>query len=243
MRDIPEVLTIKGGEREVTKTIMFFHKWIPKARRLEAQREIHALTSLQHPQIPRLLAVVEGPAGWLLVETFIPGETLGALARRGKTWSLEEIVDLAEQLCDLLDYTQTSGPVPVLHLDLHPDNLLLHHGRIHLVDFGQAWCGRILSERDRRCGTPPFAAPELYGPGPVDERVDLFAVGTVIRWLLSTSAIPDAEQPKWLTSLVRVCTREDPAKRILAAGDLAKRLRDGQRLLSGFDPGTSLMNP
>ena len=94
------------------------------------------------------------------------------------------------QICSLVQYLHSAGRDPILHLDLQPNNLLLCHDVIKLVDFGNADYLTQANETNIRCGTPGCAAPEQYTKEPLDERTDIYAIG-VLLFYLATGQLPE----------------------------------------------------
>ena len=82
----------------------------------------------------------------------------------------------------------------IIHRDLKPQNVLVaHHGdedkiTIKLTDFGFS-CNTITESKTKNisCGTPTFMAPELLKKKVrnVTEKVDIWAVGVMIHYLLT----------------------------------------------------------
>src|SRR4029079_4539612 len=100
--------------------------------------------------------------------------------------SLAEKLRLMQQLCSALDYAHTRG---VVHRDIKPANLMLdEHGDVKVVDFGIAHIGGAeLTRTGDVLGTLQYMSPEQIEGKPVDQRADIFAVGTVLYELLSSA--------------------------------------------------------
>src|SRR5579872_1805467 len=113
-------------------------------------RELHILTPLKHPNLPRIYGHFTDPDHWYLVMEFLEGETLERYLenrQRQRSYAgagtpgllpLEEIFALAFQLCDVLDYLHDQQP-PIIFRDLKPANIMRSSlGHICLIDFGIA---------------------------------------------------------------------------------------------------------
>jgi serine/threonine protein kinase len=75
----------------------------------------------------------------------------------------------------------------LVHRDVKPANLLRFGQRIKVADFG-AGCSldrQAAVQGDGFVGTKAYAAPELLRGEEVDERTDLYAVGCILREMLS----------------------------------------------------------
>ncbi|MEZ4457408.1 MAG: serine/threonine-protein kinase [Gemmatimonadales bacterium] len=150
-------------------------------------REIQIAARLQHPHI--LLLIDSGEAGGFLyyVMPFIDGESLrGRLDRAGRL-DPEEVLALARQVADALDYAHRHG---VVHRDIKPENILLSDGHAIVADFGVA---KALSEASDKTitrtgypvGTIGYMSPEqAAGFTDLDARSDVFSLTCVIYEML-----------------------------------------------------------
>src|SRR5262249_39750514 len=89
----------------------------------------------------------------------------------------------------------------VLHRDLKPHNLIhTTDGRLKVVDFGIALCGKVPSAAEANCatdtmsmtlgsnrvvGTPAYIAPEVLEGGRATERSDIYSLGATLFHLLA----------------------------------------------------------
>jgi alkylation response protein AidB-like acyl-CoA dehydrogenase len=141
----------------------------------------------------------------------------------------------------------------IVHRDLKPSNILLGRGgEAKVADFGIVLDpkGPALTQTGHAIGTPPYMSPEQYLGERVDERSDLFALGTVLYEILTgeppfTEADPahgagllrrmeaeryapprkaGAETPRYLDRLIRACLRPKPRKRLQSARALRRSL-------------------
>ncbi len=109
------------------------------------EREAQTLQDLDHPAIPKYLdwfeLKFEGSSGFALVQTYVPALSLETIVRSGRTFSSEDLQQMAEQVLDILDYLHSRSPA-VIHRDLKPSNILLGDrtgnspGKVSLIDFG-----------------------------------------------------------------------------------------------------------
>ena len=110
----------------------------------------------------------------------LPGMTLrealdasGPLARR-------RTLQIARDVAAALEHAHAAG---VVHRDLKPANVMLHERRpLKVMDFGIAKVtgDAGITGSQVFLGSPSYAAPELGDPGPVDHRVDLYALGIIL---------------------------------------------------------------
>jgi eukaryotic-like serine/threonine-protein kinase len=154
-------------------------------------RELKIGQKLTHPAIPRALSFSENRDGPCLVLEYIEGKSLRTILQERAPLSLEESLDFAGQLAEVLDYLHNHG---VFHRDLKPENILVDSsGKVHIVDFGIAllqgarrvtW--RNLSEV---LGTPDYMSPEQIQGKRGDARTDLYALG-IILYEMQTGTVP-----------------------------------------------------
>ena len=149
------------------------------------EREAEILQQFRHPNIVRFLAVGRFRGTSYLAMEFVDGSTLekGIVERGGLPWL--EVVDLAIQVCDALQYAHQNG---VVHRDLKPSNLMIGaDGKVKLTDFGIAkdLDATQLTGTGRTLGTAAYMAPEqIRGAPPVSHKTDLYALGVVLYQLL-----------------------------------------------------------
>ncbi len=154
--------------------------------------EAQVLRQLKHARIPRVYGCFELEQEMFLVMDLIDGQPLSRLARANLEIGL--VLGWAIEIATTLVYLHSVKPMPVVHKDLKPDNVLLTAEGCVLIDFGIAkapdgagqWATRTAL---RGAGTPGFAAPEVYTGRATDPTSDLYALGATIYALL-TACIP-----------------------------------------------------
>lgn len=127
----------------------------------------------------------EGGYYYLVVE-YVPGQPLSKFLERGSTPTVEEVADWGLQLCEIFHYLHRQNP-PIIYRDLKSENVMLHDGRIKLIDFGIARLhkggGR---EKDTELlGSTVTASPEHYGGAETDARSDIYTLGATLYELLT----------------------------------------------------------
>ncbi len=156
-------------------------------RRFEA--EIEALKALRHPGIVRLLAFGEEAGVPFFAMELVPGRSLEEILKAGRRFSWQETVATAAAIVRALKAAHDQG---IVHRDLKPANLLFAaeeaaDGGVKLADFGIA---RLFGDAGQTLagtvvGTAEYMAPEQAAGGPVDHRVDLYALGLVMYAMLT----------------------------------------------------------
>lgn len=129
----------------------------------------------------------------------------------------------------------------IVHRDLKPDNVVLGpHGETVVVDWGLAADVDAATARSTSpVGTPGWMAPEQAAGRPADRRTDVYALGRLLRAVLTgdPSASCGPEVPTDLAAIVDTATAPEPDARYADAGALADDLAawlDG-RLVSAHD--------
>lgn len=136
-------------------------------------------------------------------------------------------------LCDAVDELHGVLPVPVVHRDLTPSNVVCSETDptiLTLIDFGIARTYKSDADGDTtHFGTRPYAPPEQFGFGQTDVRTDVYALGLVLFFCLTGRdavsadrlagyASPDVPEP--LRAVVAKAASLDPADRFGTARDL-----------------------
>ncbi len=152
------------------------------------KREAMLLAGLTHPNLPRIYEQFTDMGRWYLVMDYIEGETLeDRLSRlQGNRLPVEMALDIANQLCLVLDYLHMRQP-PIIFRDLKPANVMLAaHGHVYLIDFGIARHFKPGQAKDTAAlGSTGYAAPEQYGKAQTTPRADIYALGATLHQLLS----------------------------------------------------------
>ncbi|WP_018879286.1 serine/threonine-protein kinase [Thioalkalivibrio sp. ALE9] len=178
--------------------------------------EARAAGTLTHPGIVTIFDVGESDHQPFIAMELLDGITLAEFADQFRPLLLRNVLKIAIQLVEALDYAHRHG---VVHRDIKPENIIVTSAtaNIKVMDFGIA---RTLSDPDWRAdddgyvaGSPHYMAPEQVRGQPTDARADLYSVGVVLYELL-TGATPfrghDVE-----TLLTRVVRDPVPSPRVI----------------------------
>src|SRR5579883_616774 len=144
-------------------------------------REARAAAAVRDDHVIAIHSVEDqGPVPYLVME-FIDGCNLDALLRRGGPLEVKEILRIAIQVASGLAAAHKQG---LIHRDVKPANILLENGvqRVKLTDFGLARAAddASLTQSGLIAGTPAYMSPEQANGEPVDQRSDLFSLGSVL---------------------------------------------------------------
>ncbi|OMJ68349.1 hypothetical protein SteCoe_34225 [Stentor coeruleus] len=163
--------------------------------RLEFENEIMMLNYLRHPYTVLLMAASFKPPHFVVVSEFVPnGSLFDYLHKSREEISLDTKIRIINQVCEVFLFYHTSG---VVHRDLKSMNILLDcNHNIKLCDFGLARFKNELNKGSMQfSGTPAYMAPELFKKQLYDEKVDVFAFGTLLWEILAREVPYDALDP------------------------------------------------
>lgn len=143
------------------------------------QREARAAGQLTHPNIVTIFETEEENGRYFIVMEYLEGETLRGKMDREGIIPKEDAARIILQVLDALIEAHSKG---VIHRDIKPDNVhLLPDDRVKLTDFGIARLKYepTITMDGQIFGTPSYMSPEQVVGQEIDERSDLFSVGTV----------------------------------------------------------------
>jgi len=211
-------------------------------------REAESAGRLQHQHIVTIYdAGEDNGLAWIAME-LLKGQDLSGAARVGRLLPLVQVVSIAAQVAEALDYAHQQH---VVHRDIKPANIMFDAatGEVKVSDFGIA---RITDSSKTRTGlvlgTPSFMAPEQLAGHPVDGRCDLYALGVTLFQLITGSLplrgaslselmqhiartpAPDVrtlrpEAPPELARIVALALCKDPSERYQTGQQMAHDLR------------------
>ncbi len=213
-------------------------------------REARVSASLVHPHIvPVHDVITDGPIPALVMQ-FVAGTTLETRLQAEGKLPWREAILIGLQLAEALATAHRHG---LVHRDIKPGNVMLEAGgsRALLTDFGlvRALDTATLTRSGVLAGTPDFMSPEQARGAAVDERSDLFSLGSLIYTMLAGQPPFRAADP--MATLNRICHQphrrlqtmpldlprrvcrlidrmlvKDPASRIGSASQCAQALQD-----------------
>ncbi|XP_019853705.1 PREDICTED: MAP/microtubule affinity-regulating kinase 3-like isoform X1 [Amphimedon queenslandica] len=164
-------------------------------------REVRIMKDLNHPNIVKLFEVIETKTTlYLVMEYASGGEVFDYLVAHGRMKEREARVKF-RQIVSAVHYCHQKH---VIHRDLKAENLLLDGSmNIKIADFGFSNEFTPGNKLDTFCGSPPYAAPELFQGKKYDgPEVDVWSLGVILYTLVSGSLPFDGNNLKELRERV-----------------------------------------
>ncbi len=195
------------------------------------EREAKAAVRLKSDHVAKVTDVgrLDDGAPYMVME-FLEGEDLDAFMHRNGALPVQQAVDFVLQACEAIAEAHSLG---IIHRDLKPKNLFLTqrlNGEplVKVLDFGVS---KIIGTEElsltattQVLGSPSYMSPEqLRASRDVDQRTDIWALGSILYELL-TGSVPFPATT--LTALTAMVISDPPRPVESLRPDLAPPLRD-----------------
>ncbi len=215
-------------------------------------REARAAAAIRHPNVVQVHAVEEQPIPYLVME-YIEGQTLQQRQREQGPLDVLQVVIIGRQIASGL---AAAHALSLVHRDVKPGNIMLEQRdpqKVKLTDFGLV---RSVDETDMTqsgliLGTPLYMSPEQALGDTLDQRSDLFSLGSVMFDLATghppfrgpttiavlKRVVDDTprpiqdlipETPDWLVSIISKLMEKDRNQRFQSATEVAELLAQCQ---------------
>ncbi len=180
------------------------------------RQEAQLVARFDHPNILRVYDTGQVGGFFYIEMEYIEGQTLREYIRANPKISEREILSIAQQMADALDYAhsvhiQGGGNDDIhgiLHRDIKPENIMLTGNKtVKLMDFGAAKPLNITSNtmQGMIVGTFHYMSPEQISDQTLDVRSDFFSLG-IVMYELATGVRPfSATTLTELIERIRTC--------------------------------------
>jgi serine/threonine-protein kinase len=155
--------------------------------------EARIAANLTHPNIIHIYELFQDGPGFVIAMEYVRGGTVLALLRERQRRGTKGLpygvtTRIAMAVCEALHYAyyepDADGvPRRVIHRDVSPSNVLVgYDGQVKLVDFGiaKALEAEALTQAATIKGKYGYMSPEQVKCQPLDQRTDLFSLGTML---------------------------------------------------------------
>lgn len=156
--------------------------------------ESQAVAMLSHPNIVSIYDVSSSITADYIVMELVDGITLKQYMEKKGVLNWKETLHFAIQIGKALEHAHSRG---IVHRDIKPHNVMvLKNGAVKVMDFGIA---RMMSKGNtltkEALGSVHYISPEQAKGGRVDNRSDIYSLGTVMYEMMSGRPPYDGESP------------------------------------------------
>jgi serine/threonine protein kinase/Tfp pilus assembly protein PilF len=200
------------------------------------RREARAASVLDHPNICAVHDIEEQDGRLFIVMQFVEGQTLRHRVAANPL-KPDEVLELGIEIADALEAAHTKG---IIHRDIKPANIMVtERGQAKILDFGLA---KLLHEgatevsatpspelatpapatassiqdsftrAGAAVGTPAYMSPEQVGGQRLDQRTDLFSLGSVLYEMATRRRAFEGEAPEAILEKILIHTPPPPSR-------------------------------
>lgn len=185
---------------------------------MRIMQEADIIKLLRHPGIPQIYDIIKDSNSICIIEEYIAGKSLSAYCKEYKP-SYIQILDIAIQICNILEYIHNYENTGIIHMDLKPDNIMIDgNNNIRIIDFDNSVFN---GQNVKQCyGSVGFAAPEQFFGAGIDMTADIYSFGMVLLYMVQECHI----QSKDLYHVINKCIRHNPFQRFRKVKNIRKEL-------------------
>lgn len=180
------------------------------------------LIGLKSKNLPEIYDVCSGEKNVTVLEEYVEGITLSQKAENFPL-SKPDVIKYTIDICSALSVLHSLN---IVHRDVKPENIIIKDdGTAVLIDLGISRFVTGTKKKDtNKLGTVNYAAPEQFGATESTFATDVYAVGTLINFLI-LGVYPSVKTPGGLLGvIVRKCTSTQIYNRYQSVDILKKYL-------------------
>jgi hypothetical protein len=177
-------------KRTVAVKVLYPYLAIKSQNKVRFQREAEVVAGLDHRNVVRIYdySGIESDDNYIVTE-FIEGDTLKRFAADHALVLPEVGAMMVREIAAALGHAHDRG---VIHRDVKPENVMItEKGVLKLMDFGIAQIKDVqqMTVTGTMIGSPAHMSPEHIEGRSLDQRGDIFSLGTVL-YLLCVGRLP-----------------------------------------------------
>lgn len=205
-------LVYKGFDTELNRPVaikvLARHLAASGVARQRFAREARAAAAVIHPNVVPIHSVNSTASQPYIVMTLVDGRSIQAHVTESGQLPVREIVRISRQIAAGLTAAHREG---LVHRDIKPANILMEKdvSRVMITDFGLARAADdvAMTRTGWLAGTPHYMSPEQASGSEVDQRSDLFSLGSLM-YFMATGLEPfRAEIP---VAVLQKITSDEP---------------------------------
>ncbi|KDP38442.1 hypothetical protein JCGZ_04367 [Jatropha curcas] len=173
--------------------------------------EIKLISSVNHPNLVRLLGCSIENGEQILVYEFMPNGTLCQHLQRekgeGLAWPIR--LTIATETAQAIAYLHSAIDPPIYHRDIKSSNILLDYNyRSKVADFGLSRLGRteISHISTAPQGTPGYLDPQYHQNFHLSDKSDVYSFGVVLVEIITGLKVVDFNRPTNDVNLAALAT-------------------------------------
>uniref|UniRef100_A0A5B6Z362 Putative wall-associated receptor kinase-like 14 n=1 Tax=Davidia involucrata TaxID=16924 RepID=A0A5B6Z362_DAVIN len=167
----------------------------------QVMNEIRLLSSVNHPNLVRLLGCSIDNGEQILVYEFMPNGTLSQHLQRerseGLTWPVR--LTIATETAQAIAYLHCAMSPPIYHRDIKSSNILLDYNfKSKVADFGLSRLGMTESSHISTApqGTPGYLDPQYHQDFHLSDKSDVYSFGVVLVEIMTALKAVDFSRPQ-----------------------------------------------
>ena len=211
--------------------------------------ELRFARKVTHQNVIRIYDLITFGESHAISMEYFESHTLSAELKERKPLENDHAIKITSDICNGMESAHSAK---VIHRDLKPNNVMINEaGELKIVDFGIAAASQSsdtkLTKTGLLVGTPTYMSPEQVLGKDIDEKTDIYSLGTMMYEMLTGrapysgkdsmsimyqhvqgEAKPPIEKnekcPKELSDLVMLCMKVKPEERIQSMTELKEHL-------------------